>query len=250
MLIYTFPSLQGATVLKRPSAKIRSPYVADIELDDGTLGLCHTPGLGCSGLVVPGSRIYVSENADRETKTGWTVQVSEPIPDMFIGVHPLTTQNAIYSLLNKIHPTAEWASEVKIHHSRLDYVGYLSNGKKVYVEVKTVMTSKINGIAVFPDRIDKSNKSNKSISPRAISHANILSYLTEKEDTESCHLIYAVSRSDCTKVLICPEDIEYQTAIQNAIMKGVKLHAFVLQFDIEGEITFKGEIPVENPILE
>ena len=247
MLIYTFPSLQGATVLKRPSAKIRSPYVADIELDDGTIALCHTPGLGCSGLVVPGSRIYVSENADRETKTDWTVQISEPKTDMFIGVHPLTTQNAIYSLLNKIHSGAEWASEIKVHNCRLDYVGYLPNGKKVYVEVKTVMTSKEKGVAVFPDRIDKGKK---SISPRAVAHANVLSYLAEKEDTDSCHLIYAVSRSDCTKMVICPDDIEYKSALHKATIKGVKLHAFVLEFDIEGEIVFKGEIPVENPLIE
>ena len=63
-MLHTLPALQRATVIKRPSASIKSPYVADITLEDGTMALCHTPGQSCSGLVVPGRTIYVSKGKE------------------------------------------------------------------------------------------------------------------------------------------------------------------------------------------
>jgi len=234
MLVYTLPSLMGATVLNRPSKRVRSPYVADIELDDGTIGLCHTPGLGCAGLVAPGKRIYVSENNDTSIKTEWTAHISEGLSS-FVGIHPLVTQQAIYPLLQRISGEAEWASEVTVKYSRLDYVGYLPNGKKIYVEVKTAMTSHVPGVALFPD----------SPSPRAITHTNVLKLLLAEADTHSCHMIYVIPRSDCNSLLINPKDRAYTKQIMAALEKGVRLHAFLLDYDPDGDITFQKKVPIK-----
>ena len=48
-------------IIKRPSASIKSPYVADILLPDGTQTLGHTPALGCCGLVEPSKFVYAIE---------------------------------------------------------------------------------------------------------------------------------------------------------------------------------------------
>ena len=53
-MLHTLPTLIKATVVNRPSKTIKSPYVADIKLEDGTTAMCHTPGLGCCGLVATG----------------------------------------------------------------------------------------------------------------------------------------------------------------------------------------------------
>ena len=73
--LYTHTLLK-AEVLHRPSKTIKSPYVADICLEDGTLALCHTPGLSCCGLVSTGRTIYVSKS-QAKCKTAYTAQVSE-----------------------------------------------------------------------------------------------------------------------------------------------------------------------------
>jgi len=48
--MYKLENIQRATIVKRPSAYCKTPYVADIitEEDEKTMG--HTPALGCCGL--------------------------------------------------------------------------------------------------------------------------------------------------------------------------------------------------------
>jgi hypothetical protein len=57
--------LVRGTLVKRPSASIRSPYVADVSLQtakkaDGNLVLAHAPALDVGGMCVPGSEVYLS----------------------------------------------------------------------------------------------------------------------------------------------------------------------------------------------
>ena len=50
-ILLELPQLYKAVVVKRPSLKIKSPFVADIQFkqQDDTY-LAHTPSLGCCGL--------------------------------------------------------------------------------------------------------------------------------------------------------------------------------------------------------
>lgn len=60
-VLHTLPDLYRATVLARPSRSIKSPYLADVQLEDGTLALCHSPSLGCMGLISAGATILVAK---------------------------------------------------------------------------------------------------------------------------------------------------------------------------------------------
>jgi len=238
-MIHTLPSLFSATVVSRPSKCIRSPYVADIQFEDGTMGLCHSPGLGCSGLVVPGSRILVAENTS-PSKTEWVAHIADT-GDELIGIHSLVTQQSAFHLLHRISQEATWASEIKAGDSRIDYVGYLPNGKKIYVEVKTAIVKRgVN--AIFPDGYRK--KKTDSMSPRAVKHAKTLQSLAQEEDTDSCHLLFIVSRDDCAFLVLNPADPEYRAAVQEATEYGVQVHAFALQYSAEGDISFSRELDV------
>jgi DNA-binding sugar fermentation-stimulating protein len=232
MLVYTLPSLQGATVLHRPSKRVRSPYMADIELDDGTIGLCHTPGLGCSGLVVPGKRIYVSENYDTAIKTNWIAHVAEGLSSM-IGIHPLTTKEAIYTLLERIHPDAHWTADVMVKYSRMDYVGYLPDGKKVYMELKTVLSESMDKMSVPECKTAK-----------AYTETNVLKQVLALPDTHSCHFLFIVPHSHCDSVVIDVKDKVYHSKMRQAVEAGIHLHAFVLEYDMDGDILFKKEVSV------
>jgi len=229
MLIHTLPSLVGATVLRRPSAYIRSPYVADIELDDGTLSQCYSPGLGCGGLIAPGKRIYVSENYDDSVKADWIAQISEGLSTM-IGIHPTVTHQAIHPLLHKIHPDAEWTTNLIVKYSRIDYVGYCPDGKRVYVQIKTVLADPINRVIVSADQ--------------ANTEINILNSLMDHPETHSCHLLFVVPRPDCDAILIDPKNTSYHSKLLDALKKGMKHHAFTLEYDADGDIHYKKKIRI------
>ena len=231
MLVYTLPALTGATVLRRPSIRIRSPYIADIQLDDGTIALCHTPGMSCSGLVAPGKRIYVSENMDETIKTDWIVQTS----DTMIGIHPPIAKEATYALLNRIHPDAHWVANVIIQSSCIDYIGYLPDGKQIYVEIKSVLTSPTNRI-IRPDCTTAKERT----------ETNVLKTFLGNSNTHSCHFIFLIPHATCDSVLIDAKDVAYASRMRQATEKGIRLHAFVLDYDLIGDITFQKEVPVHQ----
>ena len=252
-MLHTLPgTLLRATVVKRPSATIRSPYVADIQLEDGRVALCHTPGLGCSGLVEKGAVIYV--NASKSgSKTDFTAQIAEcqdTQGSVYIGVHSLISQVAARGLLSRISEVATWSQEVRIDEStRIDYVGLMPNERKIYVEIKTAIVSHEMALtrdkrrAIFPDGYRK--KVTDAISPRAVKHAECLTELMGKTDTEACVLLFIVSRSDCESLLINPKDPIYCDALKKARSAGVQLRAFTVSYSVDGCIQFDKECPIE-----
>jgi DNA-binding sugar fermentation-stimulating protein len=255
--LYTLPQLFKATVLDRPSKTIKSPYVADILLEDGTTALCHTPGLSCSGLVVPQRCVYVSKAASAKAKTAYTVQISESVDSEgihYIGIHPMVSQAVASKLLNKICETAVWKSEVKVNdHTRLDFVGTLDTNKKIYVEVKNAMISlskecRISRRATFPEGYRKSKT--ESFSPRAVKHAETLAELACLPDTEAVYLVFIVPRSDCNDGLeLNPADQVYCRAVSKAIGAGLKVRVFGLDFSKAGTINFNKELAFHLPTL-
>jgi DNA-binding sugar fermentation-stimulating protein len=250
MSIHTFPTLYRVEVLHRPSKSIKSPYVADIRLEDGSHALCHTPGLGCCGLVASGKYIYVSKAVNPKAKTAYTAQIAECTDSegtYYVGIHPMVSQAMAAKLLDRISPTAVWKSEVKINeHTRLDFVGTTPEGKKIYVEVKNAMISlcatlRASRCAIFPEGYRKCKTD--TVSPRAVKHAETLAELTSLPDTEAAYLLYMVPRSDCMDGLeLNPSDPIYCEAVSTAMSQGVQVRVFGLAFDKEGTIHFNKEL--------
>jgi sugar fermentation stimulation protein A len=254
-MLHTLPLLQKATVVNRPSKTIKSPYVADIQLENGTMALCHTPGLGCSGLVSTGRQIYVSKAANTNAKTAYTAQVSESTDEegtYYVGIHPMVSQMVASKLLDKIATEVTWRSEVAINeHTRLDFVGTGPTGKKTYVEVKNAMISlssekRQKRRAVFPEGYRKSITD--TVSPRAVKHAETLAELATLEDTEAAYLVYIVPRDDCNAGLeLNPLDPIYCKAVTKALLAGVKVRVFGLRFLMDGSIEFNKKLPLFIP---
>jgi len=248
-MLHSLPQLYKATVVNRPSKIIKSPYVADIKLEDGSTALCHTPGLGCCGLVSTDRTIFVSKAANALAKTAYTAQISEssdPEGTYYVGIHPMESQKVAGSLLGKI--TSQpliWKSEVAINaHTRLDYVGTNTDGKKTYVEVKNAMISvehqaklRVKRRAVFPEGYRKSLAD--TVSPRAVKHAETLAELVKNPDTEAAYLMFIVPRSDCLEGLELNRlDPIYCKAVTAAMVAGVKVRVYSVEFNIDGSIKF------------
>jgi len=245
-MLHVLPTLVRATVVNRPSKQIKSPYVADICLEDGTMALCHTPGLGCSGLVATGRAIYVSKAANPDAKTSYSAQISECTDSegiYFVGIQPMVSQHIASKLLHMISEEALWKSEVKIsEHTRLDFVGTVGP-KKIYVEVKNAMITlqtnkaRFERRAVFPEGYRKSLTD--TVSPRAVKHAETLGELMKLPDTDSCYLVFIVPRNDCSDGLeLNRYDPIYCRAVMNAIQAGVKVRVFGLNFLKDGNVEF------------
>jgi DNA-binding sugar fermentation-stimulating protein len=244
-MLHSLPALTRVVVVNRPSKQIKSPYVADVQLEDGTMVLCHTPGLGCSGLVASQRIIYVSRSSNPDSKTKYTAQISVCEDDegiYYVGIHPMVSQHVASKLLHHISTEAIWASEVKINeHTRLDFVGTLNN-KKIYAEVKNAMISlstkkRSERRAIFPEGYRKSL--NDTVSPRAVKHAETLTELMSHSDTLACYLVFIVPRNDCCDGLELNHlDPIYCRAVMNAIKAGVQVRVFGLNFQVDGSIDF------------
>lgn len=279
MLSY-LPTLHPATVECRPSKTNKSPYVCDVALDgkDSQPALCHSPGLGCSGLVAPARRIWVSRNTSATTKTQYTAQVAECSDSegpFFVGIHPMVSQKAASGLLDRLGfgPGITWETEVFVdEHTRLDFVGTDSEDRKIYVEVKNAMISHEETLepratrrAIFPEGFRKKKDDPvsssrfargteglacaKPLSPRAVKHAQVLAALAKKPETRAAVLLYVIPRDDCGGGLeINPTDRVYSEAVYEARRAGVQARVFSLRFlPGDASICFDREAPLFVP---
>lgn len=166
IICHTLPPLLKATIIKRPSKSIRSPYVADIVLEDGTEALGHAPSLGCCGLVEAGSSVFVydiheeckKQGKPANTKCRYRIVLSSIYDErlkevdyveylssnIIVGVAPKMAEKMVSSLLTQnalpFLDIEDFKAEVKMGsgNSRFDFVGYEKDNTKFIVEVKNV----------------------------------------------------------------------------------------------------------------
>ena len=252
-MLASFPSLLRATVIRRPSAVIKSPYVADIRLDDGGAALCHTPGLGAGGYVEAGQTIYVAPNQSG-TKTQYTTYLAalaalSTTAPIYIGIHPYSPQYIPYdTIVHALYPNATWEQEVTVGNSRFDFRGTTPTQHHIYLEIKTVITSlgdsaeETERYAAFP--VGYKRRKGEVISPRALKHVVHLTELVRHPDTHACVLLFLIARFDCRAgFTVNPADKEYYRAVVDAVRAGVQVRALALDYQLHGIQQFK-EVPV------
>ena len=158
-LMLKIDNLIEGTVIKRPSAYIKTPYVADIipvGKNDSILG--HTASLGCCGLADVGASILMApvpktkknENSDK-LHCKFRVYLSvirEKDKEIIVGIHPKLaedlTESALKSnLLSRLQNVQRFKRETSIYvegkvDSRFDFSGIDCNGVPFIMEVKNV----------------------------------------------------------------------------------------------------------------
>jgi len=246
--LYEIPVLHKARVINRPSKKIKSPYLADIQLfDSETEELAHSPALGCCGLIDKEKIVYVLENQSEENskrKSKYTIyNVEIDDPKIIIGVNPNIANSIFEQILKKnIVPELSGAinikREVTILDSRIDF-SFTLGDKTIYAEVKNVPLAdyvdvqkkdrknhdtsnynKYEKIAIFPDGYRKN--ATDLISPRAYKHVNDLITIQHMDDHQS-YLIYIIQREDCKYFKPSILDEMYQEKVYESLYHGVKI---------------------------
>jgi DNA-binding sugar fermentation-stimulating protein len=267
-------NLIEGTVCKRPSAYIKTPYVADIiplGKDDSILG--HTASLGCCGLADVGATVLMapvtSKKNDDKLHCEYRVYLSiikERGRETIVGIHPKLAEELVESALNKnllssLQNILTYKRETPIYvagkvDSRFDFTGIDCNDVPFILEVKNVpladyedITAKDrkkraslydnreidSKVAYFPDGYRK--KTEDTVSPRALKHIKELT-LIKRESKTRCIMCYVIQRTDVESFQPSIIDPEYRDAFYTAMNDGVEIITLVVGWTREGTSYF------------
>jgi DNA-binding sugar fermentation-stimulating protein len=273
-------NLIEGTVVKRPSAYIKTPYVADIMpigKEDCVLG--HTASLGCCGLsdvnaIILMAPIPKTKKRNDKLCCEYKVYLSiirEKGKEIIVGINPKLAEDLVESalknnFLNKLKNIKKYKRETVIFvegkvNSRFDFSGIDQNGVPFIMEVKNVpladyedITSKDrkgkcydersydSKVAYFPDGYRK--KSIETVSPRALKHIKELT-LIKKESKTRCIMCYVIQRTDVNRFQASIIDPIYREAFVEAMKVGVEIITLVVQWTREGEANFvRDDLPI------
>jgi len=270
-------NLIEGSVIKRPSAYIKTPYVADIipiNAIDSILG--HTASLGCCGLADVGATILMSpvpktkkndKKNDSKLHCEYRVYLSvikERNNEIIVGIYPKLAEELAESaiknnLLNILQNVRTYRRETPIYvegkvDSRFDFTGIDCNGIPFIMEVKNVpladyedITAKDRKKNCYDNRSVDSKvayfpdgyrkKSTDTVSPRALKHIQELT-LIKRESKTRCIMCYVIQRTDVSSFQPSIIDPEYRTAFYQAINSGVEVITMVVQWTREGKAYF------------
>tara|TARA_Y100000389_G_C17470694_1_gene530410 strand:- start:12085 stop:12897 length:813 start_codon:yes stop_codon:yes gene_type:complete len=264
-IVFSVGNTYRGKVVNRPSKTCKSPYVADVELENGEIVISHAPSLGCCGYVDKDQYIYMTMHENPKT-CSHVVQIAErneKNTTYLVGVHPKTAEKIVNVCLEKglidtLLELKNIQSEQKYLNSRFDFVCNDKNGNKVIIEVKNVpcgdyedilskhrkkkdyVNNEVNSkIAYFPDGYRK--KQTDTVSPRALKHIQELEQL--KEENVRTVIIFVVQRPDCVYFQGSNVDPIYKSALNKAYSNGVEVIPIRVIWDCDGNCYYDKIIP-------
>lgn len=178
VLLFKLIDLKEVKIISRPSKISKTPYVADIQLNDGSIVQAHSASLGCCGLCEKDCYVYarpINSNCQNskskicsykiylanflEEKTLHNKLVKN---NQLIGIDPKLAETLTEKALNKnciktLQNIRSYRREVKLSNSRFDFVGVDEFGKNFVLEVKNVPLA---------DYVDSCSKERKKMEKR------------------------------------------------------------------------------------
>jgi len=225
-----------AIVINRPSKIIKSPYMADIKINNKE-ELAHSPSLNLCGLIDKNTNVLVSTCFNNCRKSKYTIELVK-YNKIIIGANPLFANKIFSKFYTKFDEFKDYKiekKEVSIYDSRLDFL-LKKNNEKFYVEIKNVPLVKIeNNIttSIFPDGYKKSN--NVCVSDRAYKH--IIDLIKLKNEGYRVSLVFIIQRSDSD--IFSPNYIKdkiYSDKLKEAYKKGVEIYAYKFKWSVKDNI--------------
>ena len=214
-------------------------FLADVELDDGSIVTAHTPNTGSMlGCCKPGSRVWLSNSDNPKRKYALSWELVEAAPGVLVGINTGLPNKLIGEAIQNgtiqelqgydiIREEVRYGAE----NSRIDLL--LERGKKpdCYVEIKNVTLAR-EGIGYFPD----------AVSERGSKHLRELAQVvTEGKRAVIC---FCVQRKDVYEVRPADSiDKKYGVTLRQAIDVGVQAMAWRAHVSVD-EIRIDTKLPV------
>jgi sugar fermentation stimulation protein A len=204
-------------------------FLADVELDDGTVITAHVANPGSMlGMKDPGMPVWLSPAANPKRKLKFSWELAE-VDGALINVntgHPnkVGEEGIQKGLIGELCGYDNLKREVKYgENSRVDIL--LSNEgdpKLCYVEIKSV-TLRRGDTAEFPD----------SVTARGTKHLSELSNMVAQG--HRAVMLYLVQRQDCASFSIAADiDPKYADALQQALKAGVEVLCYTCEITVDG----------------
>jgi DNA-binding sugar fermentation-stimulating protein len=158
-MLHKLNDLIYVKIVSRPSKVCKTPYVADIELEDGTIVQAHCASLGCCGLCEKDCYVYASPMKSNCAQSKSKVcsykiylahfyeekVISERviINNQLIGIDPKLAETLVENALTQnylktLTHIRTYKREVCLLNSRFDFAGIDEHGKYFVLEVKNV----------------------------------------------------------------------------------------------------------------
>lgn len=202
-------------------------FLADITLDNGEIITAHVPNSGAmTSTIAPECDVWVSKSDNEKRKLAYTLELTK-IEDNLICTNTSNANKiAIEAIQKGVIKELEGYDSIKPEqkygkNSRIDILLESDNGKKCYVEVKSV-TLRIGDTLAFPD----------AVTSRGTKHLEEL--LSMVEAGHRAVMLYVIQRSDKLPFRIANEiDKKYYEKFIEVTAKGVEV--LVYQADISLE---------------
>ena len=230
----TWPELIPGKLIKRYKR-----FLADVELEDGTVVTAHCPNSGSmTACSEPGRPVYLSWHDNPKRKLKYTWEIIQ-MPGSLVGVNTLVPNRLVKtSIENGLVPElADYETirpEVPTSKgSRLDLLLTDSLGAKCFVEIKNC-TLVLEGAACFPD----------AVTQRGQKHLKELERLTG--EGHRCVMFYCIQRMDAQVFRPADHiDPKYGEALRTAYLKGgVEILVYDVWMNLE-RIVLNRKIPFQ-----
>ena len=158
-MLHKLNDLVYVKVIARPSKVCKTPYVADIELEDGSIVQAHCASLGCCGLCEKDCYVYASPIKSNciQSKSkvcSYKIYLAQfyeekvlndqlSINNQLIGIDPKLAETLVENALTRnylktLTHIKTYKREVCLLNSRFDFAGIDKQGKYFVLEVKNV----------------------------------------------------------------------------------------------------------------
>lgn len=262
-------------IIKRPSKSCKTPYVADVKMNDGTEILGHSPSLGCCGLADKDSNVLMTKIDETKTKSkrvcSYRIDLSlykENENEIVVGINPKLGETIAEEALKKnfilhLDNITSYKREVTYLNSRFDFAGVDKNGKNFVMEIKNVPLADyvdvpkkdrkkyldiINKksfhekISYFPDGYRKNSVD--VVSPRALKHIQELEEIALSGNSRAI-LCFIIQRNDVIQFQTSNIDLTYKEAVNKAYRNGVEIKTIQVEWNKSGECYFvRNDLPI------
>lgn len=214
-------------------------FLADVELDDGSIVTAHTPNTGSMlGCCEPGSRVWLSNSDNPKRKYALSWELVEVAPGVLVGINTglpnkLVREGIQDGTVKELQGYDAIRQEIRYgaENSRIDLL--LEGGGKpdCYVEIKNVTLAQ-EGIGYFPD----------AVSERGSKHLRELAEVAA--GGKRAVICFCVQRKDVFEVRPADSiDGIYGATLRQAIDAGVQAIAWRAYVSVD-EIRIDTKLPV------
>lgn len=171
-MLYQLNNLVQGTVVKRPSAMIKTPYVADVLLSTQDKIIAHSLSLGCCGLADVTAQVLLEDlttvQKEKKNKTPEKLKCSHRIhlsiyrdqereKEVIIGINPKLAETLVekaleQNVLHHLQNIKSYKREVTMYipekvDSRFDFTGVDQHGVPFIMEIKNVPLADYEDVA-------------------------------------------------------------------------------------------------------